>query len=157
MPELEWSRRVRAAAAYAGLTLPQLAAKMQMSESTFRRHLERDKRPDEVRAFVYEVAGHTDLPEDFFFLDFEAIGKQQTDELLEKALAHARAALMGSMAELNDAIVEMAEGVRRREAALPPAPPGELGRRAQDSQPSGQPQQQPESQAEPDERRGSGG
>lgn len=68
--EQEWAKRVRAAAAYAGIPYNELAERLGMSDSTLRRHLAAKKRPFEQRALWQEVAEITGLPDAFFTVDF---------------------------------------------------------------------------------------
>lgn len=68
--EHEWARRIKAAAAYAGLERRELAKRLGMSDSTLRRHLVAEKRPHEIRALCQTVAEITGLPYAFFTIDF---------------------------------------------------------------------------------------
>lgn len=94
----EWARRIRAAAAYAGLGSAELAGRLGMSDSTLRRHLAAKKRPHEQRALWQTVADITELPEAFFTVDFARLPELdgtvpvEPDDLLQ---AQIRAALTG--------------------------------------------------------------
>jgi DNA-binding transcriptional regulator YiaG len=73
--EHEWAKRIRAAAAYAGMEQKELAAALGMSVSTLGRHLKANKRPHEIRALSQTVAELTGLPNEFFTVDFSRLAE----------------------------------------------------------------------------------
>lgn len=105
MGDQEWAKRVRAAAAYSGLGLAELAGKLDMSDSTLRRHLAATKRPHEILALTQTVAGITQLPHEFFTVDFAELAAGPAERQLEREVAHLRDLVY----ELRDAIVKLHE------------------------------------------------
>lgn len=106
MGDQEWAKRVRAAAAYSGLGLAELAGKLDMSDSTLRRHLSATKRPHEILALTQTVAAITGLPHEFFTVDFgDLVSEPGRERQLEREVSDLRDLVY----ELRDAIVELHE------------------------------------------------
>jgi uncharacterized small protein (DUF1192 family) len=140
MDSSQTRRRVKAARAIAGLSVAELAARIDQSglgERTLRA-LEgeggRQFRPMELQA----IAQACDLPYEFFTVDF-------------RKLSLASGTLEDRLAVVEDEVRRLA-----RERAAP-APPGVPGHRAEDSPPSGESLPQSETGPAVDRRRDAGG
>jgi transcriptional regulator with XRE-family HTH domain len=136
----EIRRRVKAARALAGISVKELAERINqegLGERTLRA-LEGDAgrawRPMELQA----VAQACGLPYEFFTVDFSSVFDREL--------------------RVDDRLDELERRLRRLEGVqAAPAPPGELGRRAEGSQPNGGHRPQDERREEEGQSRGAGG